>query len=57
MVAAIRERAPEAERVVLESGTLSTGRWHGLRALEVPVVCVDARQTMTVIPCSFGPWE
>jgi len=32
------------ERVVLESGTLSPWHWHGLRALTVPVVCVDARQ-------------
>ena len=44
MAAIVRKRAPGAVRVVLESGTLSTWHWHGLRALEVPVVCVDTRQ-------------
>lgn len=45
MAATIRKRAPEAERVVLESGTLSTWHWHGLKALDGPVVWVDARQS------------
>lgn len=49
MAATIRKRAPEAERVVLESGTLSTWHWHGLKALDVPVVCVDARQAKAAL--------
>jgi transposase len=49
MAVAIRKRAPEAVRVVLESGTLSTWHWHGLKALDVPVVCVDARQAKAAL--------
>lgn len=49
MAATIRKRAPQAGRVVLESGTLSTWHWHGLKALEVPVVCVDARQAKAAL--------
>lgn len=49
MAEALRRHAPEAERVVLESGTLSPWHWHGLRALGVPVVCVDARQAKAVL--------
>jgi transposase len=49
MAATIRKRAPAAERAVLESGTLSTWHWHGLKALGVPVVCVDARQAKAAL--------
>jgi len=47
----VRERAPGAERVVLESGPLSTWHWHGLKALSVPVVCLDARQAKAALSC------
>jgi len=49
MAATVRKRAPSAERVVLESGTLSTWHWHGLKALGIPVVCVDARQAKAAL--------
>jgi transposase len=49
MAATIRKRAPAAERVVLESGTLSTWHWHGLKDLGIPVVCVDARQAKAAL--------
>jgi transposase len=49
MAAVIAKRAPMAERVVLESGTLSTWHWHALKALGVPVVCVDARQAKAAL--------
>lgn len=49
MAATVRKRAPVAERVVLESGTLSTWHWHGLRDLGIPVVCVDARQAKAAL--------
>jgi transposase len=49
MAVTIRKRASEAERVVLESGTLSTWHWHGLKALGIPVVCVDARQAKAAL--------
>lgn len=40
----IRERAPEAERVVFETGPLSTWYYHELTAAGLPAVCIDARQ-------------
>jgi transposase len=43
MAAAVAARAGDAARVVLESGPMSHWHWHGLRALGVPVLCVDAR--------------
>lgn len=49
LAATVRKRAPEARRVVLESGTLSTWHWHGLKELGVPVVCVDARQAKAAL--------
>lgn len=49
MATTIRKRAPQAERVVLESGTLSTWHWHGLKELGIPVVCVDARQAKAAL--------
>ena len=45
----LRRKAPHAERVVLEAGSLSTWHWHGLRALGFPVVCVDARHARAAL--------
>ncbi len=45
----IGKRAPSAVRVGLESGLLSTWLWHGLRALDVPVVCLDARHAASAL--------
>ncbi len=47
--AVIARRAPGAVRVVLESGPLSTWHWHGLRALGIAVVCLDARQAKAAL--------
>ena len=47
----VRERAPGSERVVLESGPLSTWHWHGLKSLGVAVVCLDARQAKAALSC------
>lgn len=44
MAATLRKQAPEAVRIVLETGPLSTWHWHELRAMDLPVVCVDARR-------------
>ena len=45
----IEKRAPLTVRVGLESGLLSTWLWHGLRALDVPVVCLDARHAASAL--------
>ena len=39
----IRERAPQAERVGLETGPLCAWHFHGLKSLGIPVRCIDAR--------------
>ena len=45
----IEKKAPGVVRVGLESGLLSTWLWHGLRALDVPVVCLDARHAASAL--------
>lgn len=44
IAAVLRRRAKAVVRIVLESGQLSTWLTRELRALGLPVVCVDARQ-------------
>jgi transposase len=36
-------KAPAAQRIVFETGRLATTLYHGLRALELPVVCIESR--------------
>ncbi len=45
----IEKRAPLTVRVGVESGLLWTWLWHGLRALDVPVVCLDARHAASAL--------
>ena len=44
IAAALRRHAKQVVRIVLESGQLSTWLTRELRTLDLPVVCVDARQ-------------
>ncbi|UWU68007.1 transposase [Bradyrhizobium sp. NC92] len=39
---ALREHAPDAVRVGMETGPLAIWLWHGLRALDVPIDCIHA---------------
>jgi transposase len=43
LATALRRHAPELERVGLETGRLAPWLYHSLKALGVPVVCLDAR--------------
>jgi transposase len=43
-IACALARVGDIERAVIESGRMSPAVCHGLRALGVPVVCIDARQ-------------
>jgi transposase len=43
IAAFLRRRAPDPERVGLETGPLSVWLWNELHALGVPVICMDAR--------------
>lgn len=45
----IRARAPEVARIGLETGPLCTWHWHELRALDLPVVCLDARHAKAAL--------
>ena len=46
---AIATKAPQVVRVGLESGPLSTWHWHGLKAMGLPIVCLDARHAQTAL--------
>jgi transposase len=37
------EKAPAAQRIVFETGRMVTTLYHGLRALGLPVVCIESR--------------
>ena len=45
----IKQHAPNAARIGLESGPLSTWLWHELNALGLPIVCIDARHAKAVL--------
>jgi transposase len=49
IAAAIRARAPGAERIGFESGPLSAWLWHELKKLGLPVVCLDARHAKAAL--------
>lgn len=49
LASTIRERAPHAERVGLETGPLCAWHFHGLKALQVPVQCIDARHAKAAL--------
>lgn len=38
----VREHAPNAKKIGLESGHLSTWHWHGLTDMGLPAICIDA---------------
>jgi len=43
IAAIIRQRAPGVQRVVFETGPLSTWFFHALTAEGIPAICIDAR--------------
>ena len=45
----IRKHAPDAKRVVFETGPLSTWFYHGLRAEGIPAICIEARHAQKVL--------
>jgi transposase len=49
IAATLSSKAPEAERIGLESGPLSIWLCHGLTALGLPVVCLDARHAQAAL--------
>src|SRR5512144_2661933 len=49
IAAVLARKAPGATRIGLESGLLSTWHWHALKALGLPVVCLDARHVKAAL--------
>jgi transposase len=49
LAATIRERAPKAARVGLETGPLCVWHFHGLKALGIPIACIDARHAKAAL--------
>ena len=49
IAAVLARRAPGATRIGLERGLLSTWHWHALKALGLPVVCLDARHVKAAL--------
>ena len=45
----IRAKAPHAKRIGLETGPTTTWLWHELRALGLPVICIDARHAKAAL--------
>lgn len=45
----LKQRAPNASRVGLETGPTSTWLWHELRAAGLPVICIDARHAQAAL--------
>ncbi len=45
----IRARAGSAKRIGLETGPTTTWLWHELRALGLPVICIDARHAKAAL--------
>ena len=49
IAATLNSKAPQAERIGLESGPLSIWLCHGLTAHGLPVVCLDARHAKAAL--------
>ncbi len=45
----IKENADGAKRIGLETGPTTTWLWHELRALGLPVICIDARHAKAAL--------
>ncbi len=45
----IKETAAKAKRIGLETGPTTTWLWHELRALGLPVICIDARHAKAAL--------
>ena len=45
----LRKHAPEAQRIVFETGPLSVWFYHALRAQGLPAICIDARHAKAAL--------
>lgn len=49
IVKTLRRRAPNATRIIFETGSLANWLWHELNALGFPVLCIDARHARAAL--------
>jgi transposase len=49
IAAVLRQHAPDAARIGMETGPLSIWLWHSLRNLGIPVSCIHARHVSAVL--------
>jgi transposase len=49
LIELLRSTAPHAERIALETGSLSPWLWHELRSAQLPAVCLDARHAQAAL--------
>lgn len=49
LAALLAKKAPDADRVGLETGAMWSWLWHELKRIGVPVVCIDARHAHAVL--------
>ena len=49
LIKLLRSVAPHAERIALETGSLSSWLWHELRSAGLPAVCLDARHAKAAL--------
>ncbi len=49
IAALIKAKARNAVRIGLETGPTTTWLWHELRALGLPVICIDARHAKAAL--------
>src|SRR3989442_10413012 len=49
IAAFVRSKAPAAVRIGLETGPTSTWLWTEIKALGLPVICIDARHAKAVL--------
>ncbi len=45
----LRAKAPDAARIGLESGPLSTWHWHSLKDMGFPIICLDAKHAQAAL--------
>jgi transposase len=54
IAATIKSKAQDVVRIGLESGPFSTWHWHALKAMGLPVVCLDARHAKAAMSAQIN---